>query len=147
MGFSGGLPQFASPLQVENDFAGACPTAPAQFGCANFTGMNNSRVAYTIGPIPAGGSASCELRLRFRQPLTAPKSIEMSLPNRTFTEADGTTQYDANLANNTSLMGAAPAAAYEYVPVPALGRDALLLFGALLAAGAASRGRSRAGVR
>ena len=130
-----------SPFVIENNFASACPTVAIPQRCINVYGQDVIIHGYSIGPIPAGGSASCELRLRFRQPLTAPVSIAMSLPSRTFTNPDGTVEFDPDVTNNTTRIGAAPAAAYEYVPVPALGRDALLLLAGLLVAAAAWRYR------
>ncbi len=124
--FGGGL--FApAPFEVETDFAGACPRAEFGEACLNFTGQNFDSRAFEPGPIPAGGSASCLVRLRFTAPLTQPVSLQMHFKDEVVPFVDGGTGYDpgSNLAN--APFGAAPTSA-----VP-LDRAGLALMALLLA--------------
>lgn len=140
--FNGGF--FApAPFRIENDFPGACPTTqPSQF-CGNFTGQAFSNVGFSIGPISAGGRASCNLRLRFLQPLTRLVSITMKVTNTTHNYVDGTIGYDPNLANNSTAIGAAPYVPYVYKPVPTLRRELLALLTILLVGASALHARPK----
>lgn len=131
-----------SPFNIENNFPGACPSIPSQSGCGNFTGMFFSAKAYSIGPIPAHGQASCLLHLRFRQPLIAPVALGFSFQSVTLPFADGGFGIDPSPANELTALAAGPQA----VEVPTAQWFALLLLGLglLLAASVVLRSRAHA---
>lgn len=135
--FGGGL--FApAPFEVETDFAGGCPRA--EFGeiCLNFTGQNFDSRAFAPGPIPAGGSTSCLVRLRFTAPLTQPVSLAMHFHEEVVPFADGGIGYDPGSDLPTAPFGAAPATA---VPTGRTGLAILALLLALVAGGALRNAR------
>ena len=124
--FGGGI--FApAPFEVETGFPGAC--TPAEYGeaCLNFTGQNFSSRAFAPGPIAAGGSTSCLVRLRFRVPLQQAVSLPMHFHQELVEFVDGGVGYAPGSDVDAQGFGAAPS-----LPVP-LGRGAMALAVLLLA--------------
>ena len=129
-----------SPFNIDNDFPGACPTAPGQAGCGNFTGQHFSSKAFSMGPIPASGEASCLLHLRFLNPLIAPVALGFSFQSDTLPFSDGAFGIDPNPANELTSLTAGPQA----IEVPTAQWFALLALGLglLLAASVVLRRRA-----
>lgn len=124
--FGGGF--FApAPYEVETDFAGGCPRGDFGEICVNLTAQNFSSRHFAPGPIPAGGSASCLVRLRFTAPLSRPVSLQMHFRDEEVPFVDGGVGYDPGSNLATAPFGAAPTSA-----VP-LGRNGLALMALLLA--------------
>lgn len=96
------------PFDLENDFPGACPTADQHIGCLNFTGTNYDTREFLIGPTPAGGEASCLVRLRMHEPLAVLADLEMSFTNSAVNRVDGGLAFDPVRANGVVRVGAVP---------------------------------------
>lgn len=133
----------AVPFDVANDFAGACPTAPLENGCMNFTGTLFERREFFIGPILAGQETSCLLKLRLRAPLTRDVSLALHFEDFRTPLAEGGIAYDAEASNDSTRIGAAvgggPAAPFT-LPV---GGPATWLLGIGMAFAAMGRLRRR----
>lgn len=125
--FGGGI--FApAPFEVETDFVGGCARADYGRACLNFTGQNFDSRHFALGPIAAGGSSSCLVRLRFGAPLTQAVSLQLGFRDEVVPFVDGGTGYDPGADLATQGFGAAPAA-----PIP-IDRKSLWIAALLLAA-------------
>ena len=137
--FGGGVQTPGAPYEIENDFQGACPTeslAPVT-GCVNVGGQNYSARNYRIENIPAGGEASCLLRLQLAQPLRHPVALALQAADRV-DYADTGLAYDVDRGNDVVPLGVVPSFSAS---VPALGRARLALLALALIALAAFRVR------
>lgn len=129
--FGGGL--FApAPFEVETDLPGACLVRSDLDQCANFTGQNFSSTELQLGPIPANGSASCLVRLRFPRPLTGPAFLDLNFYGEALTFADGGIGLSPTTTDGSpaARLGASPP-----IEVP-VGRWGLLPLGLLMLAAA-----------
>lgn len=126
-----------SPFDIDNDFPGACPSAPTQAGCGNFTGMHFSSKAYSIGPIPAHDEASCLLHVRFLHPLTAPVSLGFGFQAVVVPYVNGGIGVDPDRSNEITALAVGPQA----IEVPATRWNSLVVLILLLGATAISRHR------
>jgi hypothetical protein len=104
--FVGGT--LTAPFDVENDFPGACPTSDESVLCANFTGQDAISKGFRIGPIPAGGTASCLLRARFWQPLSRPLSLGLQYVAPWVPDETGGIGYDPDTSNDRAVLDAGP---------------------------------------
>lgn len=131
-----------APFELRNDFEGACPTAPLENGCANFTGTNNERREFFVGAMTPGGETSCLLKLRLRSPLTREVSLALAFEDFGTPLAGGGIGYDPYPANDATRIGAAIGGGIGPVPLPTGGPAAWLL-GLMLAVVAIGRLRRR----
>ncbi|MBN8481623.1 MAG: hypothetical protein J0L88_08550 [Xanthomonadales bacterium] len=131
-----------APFELRNDFEGACPTAPLENGCINFTGTNDERREFFVGAMAPGGETSCLLKLRLRSPLTREVSLALAFEDFRTPLAGGGIGYDSNPANDATRIGAAIGGGIGPVPLPTGGPAAWLL-GIVLAVAASWRLRRR----
>jgi len=104
--FVGGT--LTAPFDVENDFPGACPASDEAVSCANFAGQAATSKGFRIGPIPAGGTASCLLRARFWQPLSRPLSLGLQYVASWVPDEAGGISYDPDTANDRTVLDVTP---------------------------------------
>lgn len=135
--FGGGI--FApAPFAIENDFPGACASDPqAAAACINLTGTNFSSLGYRLSNIPAGGEASCLLRLRPVSFATRYGSIDFRFARDPFVYAGGGPGFDVGTVNDVAPLGLTPVATPVPIPRTAL---AFVLLGLLLAGAVRLRG-------
>jgi hypothetical protein len=102
-----------APFDVVGDVPDGCPIAAAKSGCLNFTGQVFDTRAFAVGPVPAGGTRSCLLRLA---PFTdgraaARTSLPIGLRGAwslfgTLVPLDGDASgFDASAGNNRAVLG------------------------------------------
>jgi hypothetical protein len=139
--FGGGIQTPGPPFEIENAFPGGCPaeTVFPVTGCVNLGGQNYSARNYRIENIPAGGEASCLLRLQLVRPLQGPVSIGLQAGVRV-AYADTGLAYDVDRGNDVVPLGIAPPAFAAAVPSLDRHRAALLAL-AVLALAALRAGR------
>jgi hypothetical protein len=99
---------FPNGFRFASDVADACAFDP---GNGPFCFLDSR--GWRAGPIPAKGTAHCNLRVVFGTPLTSPRSAFVEVIDWRY---DGdVSAWDTNRANDRVVLGVAPAAA---VPVP-----------------------------
>jgi len=102
--FEGGLFE-PVPIDLVNDFPGACPTGSAGLeGCLSFTGQNFTNRAFRVGPLPAGGSASCLVRVR-NTGFASDDAVAFQLIRDPAAIVGGGGAFDANPMNDDALLG------------------------------------------
>jgi hypothetical protein len=103
-GASEGQPR--APYDISNDFPGACAGAPFLAGCMAFLGQHTERREFTIGAVPAGGEASCLLKLQLHEPLATPVGLDLYFEDFTVPLADGGTGHDPSASNGITRLAA-----------------------------------------
>jgi hypothetical protein len=116
--YEGGIIASAA-FSVASDFPGACAPASQTEACLNFTGVNAFAYGFDLGPIPAGGSATCllELRPRAAAEVAIPGPAELYFLGDHMTRGDGGDAFDTNAANDLTLLGLQATTA-AVVPIP-----------------------------
>jgi hypothetical protein len=103
--YEGGLLR-TTPIDVVNDFPGACPTGSAGGAtCVNVTGINAFNRAFRIGPLPPRGSASCLVRIRATG-AASDEAVSVFFNPDPLSVAGGGSAFDANRVNDDTLLGA-----------------------------------------
>ena len=101
--FSGGHFDDA-PFDVETGFPGSCPLVAGE-DCLVFLGTQFKSYGFRLGPVPAGGSASCLVRLRLYEPAGGPVSTSLYLIDDRVPLANGGTAFDPNRENDVTNLG------------------------------------------
>jgi hypothetical protein len=138
-----GEPPFlgTSPFEIENDFPGACPSSERREMCFNFTGQYFDSRGFLVGPTPAGGEASCLLRLRLYEPLTQPVGLDFYFTDPEVSLIGGGLAFDPEPDNGVIRLTAAPTGTPTPLPLSATTAALLAL---LLAVAVAVRLRQSA---
>jgi len=131
---------FPAPFDVENDFQGACSTAPMELGCANFTGQAFERREFFTSALEPGQESSCLLKLKLRAPLSAPVGLDLYYEDVRVDLANGGIGYDMDESNGITRLTAAPFGGSNAVGLPVGGYVSAIL-GLLLTIAAALRVR------
>ena len=93
-----------APFDVETGFPGSCPLDTGEI-CLNFTGQNFDSYGFRLGPVPAGGSATCLVKLRLHEPASGPVSTSLYLLDDRVTLPNGGTAFDPNRSNELANLG------------------------------------------
>lgn len=120
--FHGGI--FAPmPYVIESDFPGGCTSASGEI-CLNFTGQNYDSFGFDFGTIPAGGSASCLIRLRHYAGQSSTPSVNMYLIDYSLSSFDpllvltnGGIAIDPNTANDEATLALAGSGSATPIPM------------------------------
>jgi hypothetical protein len=102
---------------IENDFPGACASSDNREACLNFTGQWFDSRGFRLGPAPAGGEASCLVRLRYPGGRVEPDHVALYFSDDRVALANGADAFDRGLANDAAGLGQFPASARRLVPV------------------------------
>jgi hypothetical protein len=125
--FSGGV--FApTAFDVDGEVAGGCPRAGGQ-PCFNFTGQNFGSQAFQLGPVAAGATASCLVRVRPRGG-GGTTQVPLALFGDRMVLAGGAVAFDPERVGERGVIGLGLGAAQ---PVP-LDRRSGVLFALLVLA-------------
>lgn len=114
-------------FDVDGAFAGGCPRAGGQ-GCINFTGQLFDSRAFELGPVAAGATASCLVRVRPRGGGTT--QVPLALFGDRVVLAGGAVAFDPERVGERGVIGLGLGAAE---PVP-LDRRSGVLFALLVLA-------------
>lgn len=84
--------------------------------CLNFTGQSFHSFAYDLGPAPAGGEASCLVRV-VPTGGAGPRSAEMGFREDSALLANGAVVFDGNAGNDATGIGSGRVAPVT-IPLP-----------------------------
>jgi hypothetical protein len=136
--FNGGIFD-PMPYVLESDFPGGCATTQGEI-CLLLTGQRHLSFGYNSGPIPAGGSASCLVRLRHHPDQPSTPSIDLYFVDYSLSDeypllvlTNGGIAIDPNVSNDRATLALAGTGAASPIPMSPGGLLALaltlLLFG------------------
>ncbi len=130
--FNGGIFD-PMPYVLESDFPGGCTTTLGEI-CLLLTGARQESFGFNFGPIPAGGSTSCLVRLRHHpgQPSTPSTDLflidySLSVYNTLLVLADGGIAIDPDVSNDRATLALAGSGAANPIPMSPGGLLALTL--------------------
>jgi hypothetical protein len=130
--FNGGIFD-PMPYVIESDFPGGCTTALGET-CLLLTGQRHVSFGYNFGPIPAGGSASCLVRLRHHPGQLSTPSTDLYLINQQlsvldplFVLSNGGIAIDPNTANDRATLALAGSGSAAPIPLSLSGLLTLAL--------------------
>lgn len=104
------------PFTLDTDLPGGCADGYTE-GCLNFTGQLNFSYGFRVGPLPAGGEASCLVRRTFVPDTPGPRATLFRFYGDRLERADGSHAYDPNAANDIVLPGGVVPLPPEMVPL------------------------------
>lgn len=130
--FNGGIFD-PMPYVLESDFPGGCTTTQGEI-CMLLTGQRHESFGFNFGPIPAGGSASCLVRLRHHPGQPSTPSADLYLIDYSFSVyhtllvlADGGIAIDPDVSNDRATLALAGTGAANPIPMSTGGLMALAL--------------------
>lgn len=135
--FAGGFIERVQ-FDVDGNTGGGCPTAIG-VPCFNFTGVSSVSRGFRLGPVPAGGSSACLLRIRHLRKEGAAQ-VPLFLFGDRVDLAGGTTAFDPRREGERVMIGLGLPGA---VPVPLGPAAAPVMALAMLLAGALALRRRR----
>jgi hypothetical protein len=113
--FAGGFFDPA-PFTVDTTLPDGCAAAQGM-GCGNFTGQNFDSYGFRLGPVAAGGSVTCRVRLRLRAPASGAVGTGLMFLDDRMALANGGLAFDPQPANDDATLGIIGVGTASAIPI------------------------------